>query len=94
MKKPSVIVLALAAVAACCGCSSSLSREFRILESRVDENPDSVLAAIDSTTAVRKLDRSSSARLALVRSMARDKSFGTVTADDIRSAADYFRMPW
>lgn len=94
MKKPSVIVLALAAVAACCGCSSSLSREFRILESRVDENPDSVLAAIDSTTAVRKLDRSSSARLALVRSMAIDKSFGTVTADDIRPAADYFRMPW
>lgn len=94
MKKPSVIVLALAAVAACCGCSSSLSRELRRLESRVDENPDSVLAVIDSMAAVRKLDRPSSARLALIRSMAIDKGFGCVTADDIRPAVEYYRMPW
>ena len=64
------------------------------LESLIDENPDSVLAVIDSTMAAKKLDRPSSARLALVRSMAIDKSFGIVTADDIRPAAEYFWMPW
>lgn len=94
MKKLTHIFFAASAIAVCCGCSAGLSREFRLLESRVDENPDSVLAVIDSTAAVRKLDRPSSARLALIRAMAIDKSFGTVTADDIRPAAEYFRMPW
>ncbi len=94
MKKLTHIFFAASAIAVCCGCSAGLSREFRLLESRVDENPDSVLAVIDSTAAVRKLDRPSSARLALIRAMAIDKSFGSVTSDDIRQAAEYYRMPW
>ncbi len=88
---PIILLSVFFAIVGCNSKSDSIKSRLEIVESLMENHPESALAIIDSIDVSEVNDKSYRARYALLKSMALDKNYvDTTTFDVLQPAIDYF----